>query len=276
MGQMLLIVKEAIKDKKWVIILLGGLVGLFGLMITSMVETLDLEELSQVFDFLPEEILESPLLGGGGIEALTNPYGFLNVEVLGFIWIYAGIYLLFASSSLLAGEVEKQTIELSLSKPITRTKYLGSKIISLYLVITVMMVFAFLILSGAIASSQTFIDEGLYWDRLWGTCIVVVLFLSALSMITLFASTIFLNSKKAVLVGIIALFVMFFINGFYIYLEEIEDWKYFTVFFYYNPMEYLVNADVDLFVKDIIVLSSINAALVVGSLIMFNVKDIPN
>jgi len=272
MGQMLTILKDHLNDKKWVIILLGGIVGLFGLMITSMLGSLDLESFEQVIAFLPEEMFDF----FGGAESLTNPYGFLNIEVLGFIWIYAGIYLLFAASTLLAGEVEKQTIELSLSKPITRTKFLGSKIISLYIVITLMMIFAFLILSGAIASSQAFIDEGLYWDRLWGTCIVVVLFLGALSMITFFASTIFLNSKKAVLIGIIALFVMFFINGFYTYLEELENLKYYTVFYYYNPIEYLVNADMEFFVKDIVVLSSINAALVVGSLIVFNIKDIPN
>ena len=139
-----------------------------------------------------------------------------------------------------------------------------------------MMTFAFFIISGGIASSQVFIDEGLYWDRVWGTYIVVILFLSALSMIALFASTIFLHSRKAVLIAIIALFVMFFINGFYSYLEELENLKYYTVFFYYNPIEYLVNANFELFIKDIIVLSSINAALVIGSLIVFNKKDIPN
>ena len=139
-----------------------------------------------------------------------------------------------------------------------------------------MMALAFLILSGGIASSQMFLDEGLYWDRVWGTYIVVVLFLSALSMIAFFGSTIFLNSKKAMVIGIVALFLMFFIDGFYSYMEAIENLKYFTVFFYYNPLDYLVHADIDLYIRDMIVLASINAALVIGSLIVFNKKDIPN
>jgi len=272
MGQMLIIVKEYLNDKKWVIILIGGMVGLFGLLIIYMLGSMDLEALELMMDYMPEEMMEF----FGGAESLTNPYGFLNIEVLSFIWLYAGIYLLFSASSLLAGEVENKTIELSLSKPITRTKFLGIKILSLYLVITLMMIFAFLIISAGIVNSQAFIDEGFYWDRVWGTCVVVVLFLGALSMIALFASTVFLNSKKAVLIGIVALFVMFFINGFYTYLEEIEDWKYFTVFFYYNPIEYLVNADMEIFIRDIIVLVSINVALVIGSIVVFNIKDIPN
>lgn len=272
MSKMLRIIKDHLNDKKWIIFFLGGITGLFGLMIIVMVASLDLEAFEQILAFLPPEMLDF----FGGDLAFANPYGMLNIEVLSFLWIYAGIYLLFSASSILAQEVERKTIELSLSKPITRTKFLGSKIISLYIVITLMMVFAFLIFSGGIASSQVFIDEGLYWDRLWGTCLIAVLFLSALSMIALFGSTIFLNSKKAVLIGIVALFFMFFINGFYTYLEKLEPLKYYTVFYYYNPLEYLVNADMDIFVRDIIILSAINGALVVGSLVVFNIKDIPN
>ena len=272
MGQMLSIVKEHVMDRKWVVILLGGLTGLLGLLIINMIGSLDLEGLQSLIEVFPPEMLDF----FGGDLAFTNPYGFLNIEVLSFLWLYAGIYLVFAASSILAQEVDKKTIELSLSKPITRTKYLASKIISLYLVIIFMMIIAFLIFSAGIVNSQAFIDEGFYWDRVWGTCLIAILFLSGLSMIAFFGSTIFLNSKMAMLIGIIGLFIMFFINGFYTYLEELEDLKYFTVFYYYNPLEYLVNADMDIFIRDILVLSSINVVLIVGSIIVFNKKDIPN
>ncbi len=272
MGQLLTIVKEYLKDKKWATILLGGITGLLGVFTTYILNEFDLEAMASIIALLPEGMLDF----FGGMVAMTNPYGFLTVEVLGFLWLYAGIYLVFSASSLLSQDIEEKTIELSLSKPITRTKFLGSKIVSLYMLITIMMTLAFLILSGGIATSQMFIAEGLYWDRVWGTYVMVVLFLSALSMIAFFGSTIFLNSKKAMVIGIVAIFLMFFIDGFYSYMEEIENLKYFTVFFYYNPLDYLVHADIDLFIRDIIVLASINAALVIGSLIVFNKKDIPN
>ena len=272
MSQFLTIVKEYIKDKKWATILLGGITGLFGLFTIYIFSDLDLEALDSLMAMFPEGMLDF----FGGMVAMTNPYGWLTIEVLGFLWLYAGIYLVFSASSLLSQDIEEKTIELSLSKPITRTKYLGSKIVSLYMIITIMMALTFLIISGTIATSQMFIDEGLYWDRVWGTYVIVVLFLSALSMIAFFGSTIFLNTKKAMVIGIVALFLMFFIDGFYSYMEEIENLKYFTLFFYYNPLDYLVHADIDLFIRDIIVLASINAALVIGSLIVFNKKDIPN
>jgi len=194
--------KEYLKDKKWATILLGGITGLFGLFTIYILNDLDLEAMDSIIAMFPEGMFDF----FGGLDAMTNPYGFLTMEVLGFIWLWAGIYLIFSASSLLSQDIEEKTIELFLSKPITRTKFLGSKIVSLYMLITIMMALAFLILSGGIASSQMFLDEGLYWDRVWGTYIVVVLFLSALSMIAFFGSTIFLNSKKAMVIGIIALF----------------------------------------------------------------------
>ena len=272
MGQLLIIVKEYINDKKWAILFLAGILGLLAILITYMLIDFDLEAIEDLMTYLPEGFLDF----FGEMSDMTNPYGFLCIEVFSFIWLYAGIYLVYSASSLLTQEIEEKTIELSLSKPITRNKFLGSKIVSLYVLITGMMVLAFLIISGVLASSQIFIDEGLYWDRLWGTYVVVILYLSALSMITFFGSTVFLNSKKAMVIGIVALFMMFFIDGFYSYMEELENLKFFTVFFYYNPIEYLVRGDIDLFIRDIMVLASVNAALVIGSLVVFNKQDIPN
>ncbi len=272
MGQLLIIVKEYIKDKKWTIFFLAGIIGLLSYYTIYIISDLDLEGIEGIMTILPEGMLDF----FGGMSDMMNPYGFLCIEVFGFIWMYAGIYLVFSASSLLTQEIEEKTIELLLSKPITRTKFLSSKIISLYVLIMAMMALAFLIISGSIASSQIFIDEGLYWDRLWGTYVAVVLFLGALSMIAFFGSTIFLNSKKAMVIGIVALFLMFFINGFYTYMEDLENMKYFTVFFYYNPNDYLIRGDIDLFIRDIVVLASVNGALVIGSLLVFNKQDIPN
>ena len=56
MSQMLTIVKDYLKDKKWVIILLGGMVGLFGFMIVSMLAELDLELGFSLYCFEEEEV----------------------------------------------------------------------------------------------------------------------------------------------------------------------------------------------------------------------------
>ena len=64
---------------------------------------------------------------------------------------------------------------------------------------------------------------------------------------------------------------------FYGYMDEsIQNIKYISIFYYFNPVEYMVNADFAIFTRDIIVLGSINIALIIGSLLIFNKKDIPN
>jgi len=76
---------------------------------------------------------------------------------------------------------------------------------------------------------------------------------------------------------VMILFIMFFLGEFYVYMDEaIQDIKYISIFYYFNPVDYLVKADTAIFTRDIVILGTINVALIVGSLFVFNRKDIPN
>ncbi len=111
-------VKELILEKKFMILILGGVIGLLSFFIIAMLEDLDLQSLEDILSMLGgfEELLDF----FGGLAVMSNPYGFWSLEILSFIWLYAGIYLIFMASSLLSQEVEDKTIDLSLSKPISR------------------------------------------------------------------------------------------------------------------------------------------------------------
>ena len=266
-------VKELILEKKFMILIYGGVIGLFSVFLTVILEDMDLQALGDIFTMFPEELMDF----FGGLEVIANPYGLWALEILSFIWLYAGIYIVFMASSLLSHEVENKTIDLSLSKPISRYNFLGSKIAFLYVFIMTVIGIFFLISLGSMAGSSQFRTEGIYIDRLVATYFSVVLFLGALAMVAKFSSTIFLSTKKSVAVGVMVLFIMFFLGEFYIYMDEaIQGIKYFSIFNYYNPIDYLVNVDFDLFTYDIIVLGVINGVLVVGSLIVFSKRDIPN
>ncbi|MHA1915321.1 MAG: hypothetical protein ACW986_05795 [Promethearchaeota archaeon] len=60
--------------------------------------------------------------------------------------------------------------------------------------------------------------------------------------------------------------------------EAIQNIKYISVFYYFNPVDYLVNEDfpLTLITRDFYILGVINVALIVGSLFIFDSKDIPN
>lgn len=268
-------VKELILEKKFMILILGGVIGLLSFFIIGMLENLDLQSLDDLLSMMGgmEELLDF----FGGIAVMSNPYGFWSLEILNFIWLYAGIYLIFMASSLLSNEVENKTIDLSLSKPISRYNFLGAKITFLYVSIMTIVGIFFLISLGSMAGSATFRAEGIYIERLFATYFSVVLFLGALAMVAKFSSTIFLSTKKSVAVGVMVLFIMFFLGEFYIYMDEaIQGIKYVSIFYYYNPIDYLINADLALFTRDIIVLGVINGVLIAGSLFVFSKKDIPN
>jgi len=266
-------VKELILEKKFIILILGSIIGLLSFFIIAILEDLDLESLEGLFGLFPEELM----VFFGGLAVISNPYGFWSLEILSFIWLYAGIYTIFMASSLLSHEVEEKTIDLSLSKPISRYNFLGSKIAFLYVFIMTIIGIFFLISLGSMVGSSQFRTEGIYIDRLIATYFSVVLFLGAFAMVAKFFSTIFLSTKKSVALGVMVLFIMFFFGEFYIYMDEaIQGIKYVSIFYYYNPIDYLINADSALFTRDIIVLGVINGILIAGSLFVFNKKDIPN
>jgi ABC-2 type transport system permease protein len=266
-------VKELILEKKFMILILGGVIGLLSFFIVAMVADMDLQAIEDIFSLWPEGMLDF----FGDLSVVANPYGFWTMEILSFIWLYAGIYLVFIASSLLSHEVEDKTIDLSLSKPISRYNFLGSKITFLYIFIMTTIGIFFLISLGSMTASATFRTEGIYAERFLATYFSVVLFLGALAMVAKFFSTIFLSTKKSMALGVMILFIMFFLGEFYIYMDEaIQDIKYISIFYYFNPVEYMVNADAAIFTRDIVVLAAINGALIVGSLLIFNRKDIPN
>ena len=266
-------VKELILEKKFTILLLGGVIGLLSFFIIVIIEDMDLQAMEDLFSIYPEDLMA--FMGDLGV--MTNPYGFWALELLSFIWLYVGIYLIFMASSLLSRDVENKTIDLSLSKPISRYNFLGSKITFLYAFNMAIVGIFFLISIGSMAVSPTFRTEGIFLDRLFATYFSVVLFLGALAMVAKFSSTIFLSTKKALTVGVMVLFIMFFLGSFYVYMDEaIQGIKYISIFYYYNPVDYLVKADSALFTRDIIVLGVINGVLIAGSLFVFSKKDIPN
>ncbi|MFX0202928.1 MAG: ABC transporter permease, partial [Candidatus Hodarchaeota archaeon] len=235
MNRFIGVVKEYLLDRKFALFAMGALVGLLSFSIILMVDGLDMQQIQNVLAQFPEELFY--FLGVDPTE-LGSPYGFLSLQFLSFMWLYAGIYIVYIASSLTPHEVEEKTIELALSKPITRSSFLGSKITFLFTFILGIMGITFLIATAGVANSQVFMEAGLHLDRLWATFGVVVLFLGALAMIAIFFSTILLNSKRSLTFGIIVFFLMYFLAAFYPYIGDIA--KYVSVFSYFNPSEYLV------------------------------------
>ena len=250
----------------------GILVGLMGFLLTMLVDVLDISAYSAILESFPEL---ADLFGG--LVALSTPYGFVNIELFTFMWIFVGIFLVYmASGTALPTEVEDKTIDLILSKPISRSSYLMGKIAFLYLFIAGLMALVLAFVGLGMATSQTFIDYGLYWDRLLAVYIINILHLGTLVMTALLFATIFLNSKKTMGAALAIMFLMFFIGTFWQYFPEAQQViKYDSTWFYLNTLDLFALGIFNDFLRDSLVLGGVNVVLIVASLLVFRRRDIP-
>jgi ABC-2 type transport system permease protein len=271
-GKLLAVVKESLLDKKWVLSGLGVLIGLLAYYLFYLLETMDFEALQAYFDSLPESM--KALFGDLNI---SNPYSMMNYYLFAFLWLYCGIYLIYMASSLVSQEIEDRSIDLVLSKPVSRGTYLMGKIIFLFVFIIGLMGLITVFFGLGMGSSGVFLEEGLYWDRVWAVFLVATLHLGTLGMTAVFASTIFLSTKRTMAVAVAVMFLMFFIGGSYsllgpgidIPIDQVSTW------FYYNTSQYFGSGNYKNFLRDVLVLGGYNIGLILASLIVFRERDIP-
>ncbi len=108
MRQFMMSLKEYLLTKKYIILILGGIIGLLSYFVIILVGDIDLEAMQDFLDAFPEGMFEF----FGDIEIFTNPYGFWSIEIVSFVWLYAGIYIVYMASGLLSQEDEEKTIDL--------------------------------------------------------------------------------------------------------------------------------------------------------------------
>ena len=272
MKKIFAITKEEFFDKKWFLIGLGVLIGLLGLYLVNLLSGLDLSGLQAYLDTLPESLLA--LLGPLDI---ANPYSLFNAYFFSFLWLYCGVFLVYMASSLVPQEVENNTLDLVLSKPISREKYLTGKIVFLYVFTACLMGLILLFVAAGMASSNMFIEEGLYWERLGAVFLIATLHLGTLAMTAVFFSTVFLSTKKTHAAAVITMFLMFFMGGSYgtAGAAVSNPLRYASTWFYYNPAQYFGAGNFGNFLGDVLVLACVNVSLIIASLIVFRKKDIP-
>lgn len=272
MRKIVAIMKEDLFDKKWSLMVLGGLVGLLGCYLIYFLGTMDLAGLQSYLNSIPEEL--RALLGQ--LDA-ANPYSLLSAYFFSFLWLYCGVFLIYMASSLLPQEVESNTVDVVLSKPVSREKYLAGKIVFLYVFIAALMSLVVLLVAGGMGASTPFVEKGLYWERLGAVFLTASLHLGTLAMTAVFFSTLFLDTKKTMAAAVVTMFLMFFTGGSYGTADPAASnpLRYASTWFYYNPAQYFGTGDFTSFLGDVLVLLGVNVGLVIASIIVFRKRDIP-
>ncbi len=234
---------------------------------------MDFSQLEDYINSLPEAMWA---LLGGELD-ITNPYSLTNSYFYSFIWLYCGIFLVYFASNLVPQDVENHSIDLVLSKPVSREQYLLGKIAFVYFFVASLMAIITVFVALGMISSDVFIQEGLYWERLVAVFLIATLHLGTLVITSVFVSTVFLDAKKTTAVSVIVMFVMFFIGDFSTLMNPSvgNTLQYFSTWFYYNPGKIFGAGNFAYLASDVLVLLGINVALIVASLLVFRKRDIP-
>ncbi|MFB6155764.1 MAG: ABC transporter permease [Haloferacaceae archaeon] len=238
-------------------VLLAGLyIGLFPSFAESSVE------IEQYVQNLPESFRNAFSMNLGTIE------GFLAVELYQFLWLLLfGVYVAYSGGGLVAADVERGRMDLLLAAPVSRTRVVVEK----YLSLLVPIVMANLLLPLAVWGGVRVIDETISLPDLFATHLLSVPYLMVCAGVGLALSVLFDRADIAQRGGIAAIFGLFLVDT----VSTDTDYEWLGVLSptrYYDPAEVLVDGTYD--VSGALILLAGALALLLVSTIYFQRRDI--
>jgi ABC-2 type transport system permease protein len=226
--------------------------------------------MQQYMDALPEEMLA--ILGG--TSNITTPEGYLNIELMGFIApIVFMIYSIHLAASFIGGEEEKGTLEIILSLPIARYRFIAGKYISF---VIILLIFAIMFGIVLMIGSNLF-SMGIQNLFLFLASINVMVNALVIGSISFFVGAYTGKRNLAMAVGAAWGIGGNILVGLTALVDSIEPIKYLIPFYYYKG--YYQDSGEDVLTDGLALLPILGlifsaAILFLGSLIIFSRRDI--
>ncbi len=265
------IVWKELKASKKGILIYTALMSLFYLWFVSIYDPEFLENFNEIMEGYPETIRHMV----GEYFSLATFGGFVNVYLLSMSFFFFGVYFILKSSQDIPKEIENKTIDLMLSRPITRRDITLGKYLYHIIGATIVLgsVFLSIILGIFIMPNVNPIDVN--FTELWTAFFIILLFNYAIISTAFFFST--FNTPKMALVFSFGLVVFFYAIGQFwnSFDENIQNIKYISIFFYADMSNLLVNGNWGDVPLKILFLSIYILIITLVSIIIFNKRDIP-
>jgi len=203
------------------------------------------------------------------IKSFTTLEGYLSTEQFSFIWPLLIIFMSFGYTGYaLASEIEKGTIEILLSQPISRLKlFFGRYFAGLLMII----VFTFFSIYAAIPLARVYnIDFNAH--NFLTVSILSFLFAWAIYSIGMFFSAVFSGIGRVYFISGSILVLMYVLNIVSALRDNLSDFKYASFFYYFNPQKALVYNQIDNW--SYLVFIGVAVVLTVLGAIWFSRRDI--
>lgn len=235
------------------------LVGLYLALWPSM-EGLELDEL---FEDLPPFFQDM-----FGIIELGTIEGFLAAELYMFIWsLLLGLYFGYAAAGTIAGDLERNRLDVTLSMPVTRTRLLLEEFLALvFTVVFINLVLVLVIVAGVVA-----LDEWIDLTYLGIVHLYSIPYFFACIGIGLVLSVLFDRADLAQRLALGIIFALWIVES----LSRTVDQEWLGTIApsrYYDPSEILVLETVEWL--DFAVLVGMTAVLLVAAILIFRRKDL--
>ncbi|WP_254531555.1 ABC transporter permease [Natrinema gelatinilyticum] len=204
----------------------------------------------------------------GNVTTLTTIEGYLVSQLYQFGWVLLlAIYYAYAAASTIASEVERGTVGMMLSLPVTRTRFVVGKFLSLVPGLVLVNAITFL----AVYLGVRFVDESIDVTYLFAVHVYSIPYLLACAGVGLLASVAFDSVRRAQTVGAGTVFGLFLLDTFtfdtdYEWLGDIAVSRYF------DPGAILVDGEIS--VSDLTLLVIVAVVLLVVSSEYFERRDV--
>ncbi len=258
--------RRAIKDLRWTVLWYALGVIIYSLAIMSVYPTIrkNSAAFQDVFKTYPEAFLKAFGVSSNMFEMAA----FISAEFLNVIWpLIVAIFVIMAGTSAVAQEVERGTVELWLSIPVSRVRLLSAKIASLGIGIVVIA----LVTVVSIEVGALLVGEDFGVSRLLMLFPVLVGFPVAVAGYSLLFSS--FASERGKVAGLAAVVTLgFYLMWVFAALVDSLSWlRYLTIFTAYKPQPALESGSVNWL--QVITLLGLGVAGAVGSLVVFQRRD---
>ena len=258
--------------KKWKSILTPTLtIGLFVIMIAGLWPALS--EQAEAFQHILENPMYQSILGSIGNVYFTTWEGAYYLYI--FIWLEFIIVFItiFTPTRLITNEVEKKTLDIALSYPIPKWRYLLEKY-SVYLTYNLLYPIVIMLTGylSTLALSSSNPEITMNYEMLFYASISVWLYFFALGSVSLLVSTIFLDSRKSLAAAGVLILGMFLLPRFAAAAESIEFLKYLSVFNYFSPGK--IYAEQTFLVGDFFIVFGFGLVCLIASLWIFQKREL--
>lgn len=221
-------------------------------------------DMDQLLESMPPAMLEA-----FGIETMTTIEGFLGAQFYSFVWLLGlGLYFAYAASGLIAGDVERDRLDLILSLPVSRARLLLEKFASLLVPLVVLNV----VVGAVIYVTVLAIGESIDPANLVLVHLLSIPYLLVCASIGVVLSVLVDRVGIAQRVAIALVFVLFLVESMVAGTGDLEWLQYLSPTHYYEPTQVLLEGSYEL--VDTGILLALFLVLLVGSQLLFRRRDI--